>query len=95
MSVDGAPVVPSTTTSAPAAAGPEVGTSRRTIAIGVRSAVLRLVVEVPTTLLVLPFVLSTLTTARYGVWATFASLLTPGGSAARTGAATRPPCSGQ
>jgi O-antigen/teichoic acid export membrane protein len=74
MTVEGAPVVvPST--SPP----PTVGTSPRTIAMGVRSAVLRLVVEVPTTLVVLPFVLSTLTPGRYGIWATFASLLTLGG----------------
>ena len=81
MSVDGSPVVPSTAEPllVPGRPRPEVGTSRRTIAMGVRSAVLRLAVEVPTTLLVLPFVLSTLTTARYGVWATFASLLTLGG----------------
>lgn len=85
MSVDGAPVVPSTAapvTAPVTAAVPTerpVGTSRRTIALGVRSAILRLVVEVPTTLLVLPFVLSTLSPARYGIWATFASLLTLGG----------------
>jgi Na+-driven multidrug efflux pump len=81
MSIDGAPLVPSTAQplQAPVGQRPEVGTSRRTIALGVRSAVVRLVVEVPTTLLVLPFVLSTLTPARYGVWAVFASLLTLGG----------------
>jgi O-antigen/teichoic acid export membrane protein len=79
MSIDGAPLVPSTSDPLPAVATPRVGTSPLTIALGVRSAVLRLVVEVPMILAVLPFVLSTLTPARYGVWATFASLLTLGG----------------
>ena len=83
MSVEEAPLVP--TTSATLTGVPEptvsraVGTSTRTIGIALRSAAFRLAVEVPTTLVVLPFVLSTLSDEGYGVWATFASLLTLGG----------------
>ena len=84
MSVGDVPLLPSTNgalSSVPAAAPPvsPVGTSARTIALALRSAAARLLVEVPTTLVLLPFVLSTLSTQGYGLWATFASLLTLGG----------------
>jgi O-antigen/teichoic acid export membrane protein len=82
MSVDEAPLVPTTSVPlAPAdtALGERIGTSARTVALALRSAAVRLAVEVPTTLVVLPFVLSTVSTERYGLWATFASLLTLGG----------------
>lgn len=75
------PVVPSTSAVVvdPAAATSRLGTSARTVALALRSAVARLVVEVPVALVVLPVVLSELTTQGYGLWATFASLLTLGG----------------
>lgn len=82
MSIDGAPLVPTTggaLTPAPQPPVGRVGTSARTISLALRSAGARLLVEVPTTLVLLPFVLSTLSTDGYGLWATFASLLTLGG----------------
>ena len=87
MSVDESPLVPSSSGALTDAAeqadaaprGGRVGTSARTVAMALRSSAVRIAVEVPTTLVVLPFVLSTVSTERYGLWATFASLLTLGG----------------
>jgi O-antigen/teichoic acid export membrane protein len=85
VTLDESPLVPSTST--PTVGDPtgdlvrrsRVGTSARTVALALRSSAVRLVVEVPMILLVLPFILATVTTERYGLWATFASLLTLGG----------------
>lgn len=87
MTVEESPIVPSTSSAVTDAAevsdaatrDGRVGTSARTVAMALRSSAVRLAVEVPMILVLLPFVLAQVTTERYGLWATFASLLTLGG----------------